>query len=332
MKNKTILSGIGIIIFFILTAIDKFFLSIPDILYITIGLISITLIIIGFLSDKRKIPSKKRNKNILIALIITIIISIIYINPLYVYRNIKVKQNFENIVKKEKINSKELIPFKYDKAYIIMPYTDKESIEKQLNIKSRYIKDNSINDNTKELIIIKNNQVISSTYISSKINISPISDDNSITNKEDTYYYIYKENNNYNLIETPNNKKETYHNISFTIPGIWNREDIEGERMYYLDIIDDTSNLTITKVEDFNYKKYKKNNKYEKEQELTINNRVVNYLEITKDNNHKEIEYIVTINKETYIFKLYTNNKLLTKYQNELKEVINTIKEVKGEV
>ena len=76
MKDKTILSGIGIIIFFILTAIDKFFLSIPDILYITIGLISITLIIIGFLSDKRKIPSKKRNKNILIALIITIIISI----------------------------------------------------------------------------------------------------------------------------------------------------------------------------------------------------------------------------------------------------------------
>ena len=62
MKDKSILSSIGIILFFILTAIDKFILELPDIIYILVGIISIALIIIGFLCDKKKQPTKKKIK------------------------------------------------------------------------------------------------------------------------------------------------------------------------------------------------------------------------------------------------------------------------------
>ena len=78
MKDKTIFSSIGIILFFILTAIDKFIVELHPALYIIIGLTSITLIIIGFLHDKKKQPIKKKIKTLLLALLITILITIIY--------------------------------------------------------------------------------------------------------------------------------------------------------------------------------------------------------------------------------------------------------------
>ena len=130
MKDKTIFSSIGIILFFILTAIDKFIVELHPALYITIGITSITLIIIGFLHDKKKQPLKKKIKTILLALLITILITIIYINPIYIYRNIKLENHLDKIITKQEIKSKELIPFEYDKAYIIMPYNSKEAIEK----------------------------------------------------------------------------------------------------------------------------------------------------------------------------------------------------------
>lgn len=259
MKDKTILSSIGIIIFFILTLIDKFITKLHPILYIIVGLTSIILIIIGFLSDKKKQPLKKKIKTLLLALLITIIITIIYINPTYVYRNIKLEKHLEKITTKQEIKSKDLIPFDFDKAYIVYPYTTKEDIEKDLGIKSRYIKDNNINDNTKELIIIKNNKVISSIFIPVNINIQTLSDDNSITIKKDTYYYVYKNNNDYNLIETPITKEETYYDITYQIPGLWwEEDDEESGKFYYLDINEGIENLTIKTLDNFKESKYLK--------------------------------------------------------------------------
>lgn len=326
MKDKTIFSSIGIILFFILTAIDKFIVELHPALYITIGITSITLIIIGFLHDKKKQPLKKKIKTILLALLITILITIIYINPIYVYRNIKLENHLDKIITKQEIKSKELIPFEYDKAYIIMPYNSKEAIEKELGLKSRYIKDNNINDNTKELIIIKNNKVISSIFIPVNINIQAISDDNSITIKKDTYYYVYKNNNDYNLIETPISKEETYYDITYTIPGLWWEEDDEEPgKFYYLDINDDIENLTIKTLDNFKESKYLKNLEVLETENLTNQFYEIFYYKIKKENNYVE-QRIILKDEKTYEFILYSKESNSVLYKNKLLDIIESIK------
>ena len=330
IKDKTILSSIGILIFFIMTAIDKFYFKIPTFIYIPIGILSIILIIIGFTKDKRKTSSKKQIKIIITATFITILLVVIYLNPYIVYNNYKLTTHI-----KEELNNKEitnLIPFDYDKAYIIHPYTSKEDIEKEIGITSRFIKDNEVNDNIQEIIVIKNNQVIASTFISlnnNKFSIQTLAEDNVIENNNSTYFYVTKEGDYSYLIEFPYTKEETYNNISFTIPGIWCREDNEeSSRMYYLDIEENIDYMTISKVEDFSYKKYKKTIKDKLSIEKDISTKYftnIKYLELDKDNDKNEIEYIISINEETYIFSLSTQNKNKESHQESLLNVINSI-------
>ena len=54
MKNKSILPTIGIIIYLILSIVDKFIVKIPWYLYTSIGIFSITIIIIGIIKDRKK--------------------------------------------------------------------------------------------------------------------------------------------------------------------------------------------------------------------------------------------------------------------------------------
>ena len=101
----------------------------------------------------------KNKYNLLIVCILSFIIGItIYINPLFMYRNYKLTSNLEDICTKERITNESLVPFNYDKLYIIYPYTSKEDIEKEIGIKSRYVNEN-MNDSHQTLIVTKNNKV-----------------------------------------------------------------------------------------------------------------------------------------------------------------------------
>ena len=46
MKNKSILPIIGIIIYIILSVVDKIIVKLPNYIYITVGIISIVIIIL----------------------------------------------------------------------------------------------------------------------------------------------------------------------------------------------------------------------------------------------------------------------------------------------
>ena len=51
--KKSLLPILGIIIYIILAVFDKFILKVPDYIYISVGLLSIILIIIGLIKDRK---------------------------------------------------------------------------------------------------------------------------------------------------------------------------------------------------------------------------------------------------------------------------------------
>ena len=54
MKDRSFLTSIGILIYLIVSIIDKFFYKIPDYIYIPIAVIGIVICIIGFIKDRNK--------------------------------------------------------------------------------------------------------------------------------------------------------------------------------------------------------------------------------------------------------------------------------------
>lgn len=54
MKERSQFISFGIIIYIILTGIDKFVCKVPNYVYIPIAIVGITLIVIGFIKDKNK--------------------------------------------------------------------------------------------------------------------------------------------------------------------------------------------------------------------------------------------------------------------------------------
>ncbi|MFR2788070.1 MAG: hypothetical protein ACLTBX_04705 [Clostridia bacterium] len=54
MKERSWFISLGIIIYIILTDIDRFVCKVPNYLYIPIAIIGIALIIIGFIKNKNK--------------------------------------------------------------------------------------------------------------------------------------------------------------------------------------------------------------------------------------------------------------------------------------
>ena len=323
MKNKNNLSSIGIIVFFILTLIDKFITKLPSIIYIILGSISIYLIIIGFLNEKKKQSTNKKAKTIFQASIITFLLILIYINPFYQYRNYSVMKHLENIKNEEKIEIKELIPFTFDKLYIANPYTSKEQIEKELNLKSRYIKDNNINDNYQEIIIIKDNKVISSLLVD--YSIAPISSTNIIENKDNHIFKISKKDNIYYFEETLKRNKKQYKNITYTIPITWYEEKKEENQLYY---IDEKSYITIKELTKYNEKNYQKNLTIIEEKDLSKEFFEIKYYKIKKD--EKNIEQRIIIKEDTiYEIILYSLLKDDSKYYQELLNIIDSLEKEK---
>ena len=52
MKDKNILISMGIIIYIVMSGIDRFVYHIPNVMYIPVAILGIALILIGFFKDK----------------------------------------------------------------------------------------------------------------------------------------------------------------------------------------------------------------------------------------------------------------------------------------
>ena len=165
-------------------------------------------------------------KIINIALILVTIALIYLINPLLIIHNKKVINHLDSLQSKEYITRKDLIPFEYDKLHIIYPYTPKEFTEKEIGIKSRFIKENN-NDNHYDLLIIKNNKIISNPSISTNISIQLFEKE-----EDNTRIKVLKTEEGYSFIEQYISYEDTFNDITFTLPGSYWQEDNEDIRMY----------------------------------------------------------------------------------------------------
>lgn len=54
MKEKSFISSIGVLLYVVLTVIDRFFFEIPDNVYIPLAVSGIAIIFSGFIIDGRK--------------------------------------------------------------------------------------------------------------------------------------------------------------------------------------------------------------------------------------------------------------------------------------
>lgn len=54
MKERSFFSSIGILLYVIVSLIDRFFYKIPDYIYIPLVILGIVIIIVGFILDKKR--------------------------------------------------------------------------------------------------------------------------------------------------------------------------------------------------------------------------------------------------------------------------------------
>lgn len=54
MKERSFISSIGILLYVILSFIDRFIYKIPNTIYIPLALLGIVIIILGFVIDRKK--------------------------------------------------------------------------------------------------------------------------------------------------------------------------------------------------------------------------------------------------------------------------------------
>ena len=54
MKERSFIGSIGIILYVVLSLIDRFFYKIPDYIYIPLAILGVVIIIAGFVIDKKK--------------------------------------------------------------------------------------------------------------------------------------------------------------------------------------------------------------------------------------------------------------------------------------
>ena len=54
MKERSFIGSIGILLYVVLSLVDRFFYQIPDYIYILLAILGIVIIIAGFVVDKKK--------------------------------------------------------------------------------------------------------------------------------------------------------------------------------------------------------------------------------------------------------------------------------------
>ena len=53
MKERSFIGSLGILLYVVLSLIDRFFYKIPDYVYIPLAVLGIVIIIVGFVVDKK---------------------------------------------------------------------------------------------------------------------------------------------------------------------------------------------------------------------------------------------------------------------------------------
>ena len=54
MEKRSFIGSIGILLYVVLSSIDRFFYPIPDYIYIPLAIFGIAIIIVGFVMDKKR--------------------------------------------------------------------------------------------------------------------------------------------------------------------------------------------------------------------------------------------------------------------------------------
>ena len=54
MKERSFVGSTGILLYVVLSLIDRFFYKIPDYIYIPLAILGIVFVIVGFVKDKNK--------------------------------------------------------------------------------------------------------------------------------------------------------------------------------------------------------------------------------------------------------------------------------------
>lgn len=266
-----------------------------------------------------------KNKTFLFIIVVFIVGIIVYLNPALMYKNYIIKNHIDSLSKQSSVSTTDLIPFDYDQIHIIYPYSSKEDIENQIGIKSRFIRENQ-NDNYQTLIVIKNKEIIAATNVLLYYNFQPLHGYNYIVNKSNSKIIISENNSGYSFIEQYNSIEDTYLDISYNLPGSYNEEDDEEDGKFYYTDIDNEEYLLVKILKDFDYNKYIKDKNIVNAREESLNNWKIYYFEEIKENT-TDINYIVKINNENYIFILNSKNKNLESNKDVLNNIIQTIKE-----
>lgn len=282
---------------------------------------------------------KKRNIliTILLILLIGIISGLIYINPLVKINNKKLVDNIQEVLTKENVTLEELIPFSFDSVYIYQPYTKKSSMENEIGIKSRFIKDNYTDTNGIEIIVIKDNKVIASifNYLDKDgYIIEPLVYSNKLDYNDNVEFVIERYETGTFIRQIIHEYDDEFNTISYNLPGSWWKEDWEDDG--YLYIIDDESgdHFIIRKYDELSLSKFKdimsnEGYKLNKEKRYIVNNYEGYYVSGFKDETSKALHYVMlTIGDVVYTFKMdYTPCSTSEPYDNFVK-VLNSIEEI----
>lgn len=102
----------------------------------------------------------KRNVKVVISIIVVIlaVTGIYFMHPINRYNSCRLKNAVSSIKEKE-ITLNEIVPFDWDTVYTFNPYTDKETIEKAIGIKSNLIKEVK-NETMVQLIFVKGEKIV----------------------------------------------------------------------------------------------------------------------------------------------------------------------------
>lgn len=287
--------------------------------------------------DKKIVKKRNILLTVLLVLLIAIISGLIYINPFVKINNKKLVNNIQEVLTKETVTLEELIPFSFDSVYVYQPYTKKSDMEKEIGIKSRFIKDNYSDTNGTEIIVIKDNRVIASIFMDLDKDgyiIEPLVYSNKLDYNDNVEFVIERYETGTFIRQVIHEYDDTFNNISYNLPGAWWKEDWEDDG--YLYIIDDESgdHFIIRKYDELSLSKFKdimsnEGYKLDKEKKYIVNNYEGYYVSGVKDETSKSLHYVMlTIGDDVYTFKMdYTPCRCTEPYDNFVK-VLNSIKEI----
>lgn len=270
---------------------------------------------------------------ILCVIIILVVIVVIYIDPFYLIRNNRLITNIESLLDKEIISLDELIPFEYDALYLYEPYTYKKDMEKEIGIKSRFIKDNYTDNLGTELIVIKDNKVISSVFINLKKNgfiIEGLVYSNRLDKNDDIEFNVTKSDLGIFIRQKLKHYNDSYYDIVYTVPGEWWKEDWEEYGyFYYLDAeSNDYAIIRKEKLLDKNkFIKYAKKDmdSVEFKEVININNFEGYHLVCNKEDriNHY---FSLNIKNESYVFIISGKENVIDNLYHDMITLLNSIK------